>query len=113
MVARRNGTFVRVTDRCFDVRLPGRESVRFTTMREEALADENLQLLGIDHPVVEELLTEARQLEPEERALLVADLPDADVRTVWEIAIGDAEGRTMRRLYELTVRGRMLRSPED
>jgi hypothetical protein len=113
MVAQRGGTLAPDGDARFSVRLNGQPPVTFTTARDEALANERLQLLGIDHPIVEQLLDEATGLPADQRALLIgqtATWPDADIRTVWEVTIGDAEGRTSRRLYELTMRNGQVTS---
>jgi superfamily II DNA or RNA helicase len=58
--------------------------LRFTTARDKARQEEDLDLLGLDHPVVEEALTRWRALPPEECGVSLASTGgETGVLAVW------------------------------
>ncbi len=68
-----------------------RESLRFTTDRAQGLANDNLNLLGLDHPMVKRWLEQHSSLQPDDRGLVgtAVGLPSG-VMTIWCVAIQSA-----------------------
>jgi hypothetical protein len=54
----------------FVLNRPYSEPVRFTTDRDKALQEEELNLLGLEHPVVRQWLDAYTSLKPQDRALV-------------------------------------------
>jgi hypothetical protein len=85
----------------FEVTLGGQPPIRITTDREAAKEDEQLSLLGLEHPLVKRFLEEDRNLEPTARAW-IASSPDGTVLkgilTVWHVQLQDATQRFMQRV---------------
>jgi hypothetical protein len=79
----------------------GQPPIRITTDREAAKEDEQLSLLGLEHPLVKHLLEVDRNLEPTERGW-IASSPDGTglkgVLTVWHVQLQDATQRFMQRV---------------
>lgn len=76
---------VRIGDDLFELR-DNRQSpiLRFTTKRETAKDRDDVELLGLDHPVVEESLRRWRSMPPEELGVAVeSDAAEAGVVTFW------------------------------
>jgi hypothetical protein len=71
-VAERGDKIVRKDEARFDL-MGADESLKacFTRNREEAASDEKLELLGLDHPIMEEALWRARGLSPEGLGIVV------------------------------------------
>lgn len=75
----------------------------FTTDRDDALREENVELLGLEHPAVVRLMDRCRQLEPTQRFVSLqsdADLPSRGLSTIWKVVVhadgGNLESRVMR-----------------
>ncbi|MDR1534890.1 MAG: DEAD/DEAH box helicase [Planctomycetota bacterium] len=75
---------------------PGGASAEFTTERGAAVQDENLQLLGLEHPMVCKLLGECLALPAENRFVggKIAGLPAGGLLTVWKIETRGKGGQT-------------------
>jgi superfamily II DNA or RNA helicase len=85
--------------------------VLFTLDRDEATSREDLELLGLDHPLVQRELDEARGIPPENIGLSVyGDVDDVVLLSIWmiEIASGNNERRTM--IQPLAVKRDGMRS---
>ena len=79
----------------------GQPPLRITTNRDAAKDDENLALLGLEHPLVKRFLDDDRQLEAPARAWIASTPDGADqkgVLTVWHILLQDADQRFMQRI---------------
>lgn len=86
-VRQAGGVFQAEQEATFKVTRNGDGATYLTTDREAAKRDENLGLLGIEHPLVRRLIDDHRQLGAAGRAL-VARLPGMEARgvlTVWHI----------------------------
>jgi superfamily II DNA or RNA helicase len=87
----------------YELRMPGQPAVRFTTNRDQAMQEAEVQLLGLEHPVVKRLLDAAMGLPADHRAIRV-HLPDAaedGVFTVWHVIVSGPKGQTQQRLVRL------------
>ena len=93
-------------DEFFRVSLNGYSDLRMTTNRERAKETEELTLLGLEHPIIRELMERHRALPADERALVGSppqpELP-AGVVTFWHVEIHGAGGHFQQRVIPLAV----------
>ena len=69
--------------------------LQFTREREKALSSENLQLFGLEHPVVVQMLKDAETIPPFSRAL-ICSAPDPAKQgflVVWKVDVQSATGK--------------------
>jgi hypothetical protein len=78
---------------------PGSASITFSTDRDEAMADETLALLGLEHLLVSKLLQTAQELPAEARALLVDGNGPERARAIWEVRLRTPAGSLQARLF--------------
>jgi SNF2 family DNA or RNA helicase len=85
----------------------------FTTDRDMALQDDNLQLLGLEHPVVAALLRQFSESDAAKRAVSgkIADLPGNGLLTVWKVTVQTKEGQTHIRIVRIGIDETGLRAP--
>jgi len=83
--------------------MPGEADVELTSDRDEALADERLFLLGLEQPLVQELLRTAVALPADKRALLVRDGQPGTRTGVWDLRLQHADGRSESLLLDGTI----------
>jgi hypothetical protein len=83
----RGASLVGVGSELFELRDErGETQVRFTTNRDLARASEGLDLLGLDHPVVEAALAKWKDLAAEERGVCVSGSgTETGAVTVWRV----------------------------
>lgn len=74
----------------------------FTTNREQALEQDNIEILGLDHPIIEKWLKEYRSLPPEKIACSVTgkEIP-LGVLSIWEIETHNNKGNTIRKIVKI------------
>lgn len=87
----------------FRVQMPGETDVELTSDRDEGLADERLFLVGLEQPLVQELLRTAVALPADKRALLVRDGQAGKHHGVWELRLQHADGRAESLLLNGTI----------
>ena len=70
----------------------GKPPLQFTSDRDRALQDENLQLLGLEHPIIDGLMRQYSALDPGIRAVTgrVRGLAGGGLLTIWKV---DAQGK--------------------
>jgi len=70
----------------------GKPPLQFTSDRDRALQDENLQLLGLEHPIIDGLMRQYSALDPGTRAVTgrVRGLAGGGLLTIWKV---DAQGK--------------------
>jgi hypothetical protein len=101
-VARKGGKCIRTSDSRLQVVMNGDLPINITTDREEAKEDEQISLLGLEHPIVKQLLEEDRQLEASARAVIASQGPDArGVLTVWHISLQDSAERFVQKILPI------------
>lgn len=78
---------------------------RFTINRDIAIDSEDLELLGLEHPVIEKWLTQFKGLPASERALCVnADGVNAKgVLTIWHVEVHSTGGKVVNRVLKLGI----------
>ena len=88
----------------FVLSTPDGGSLQFTPNRDKALQEENLQLVGLEHPVIQRWLLEYRNLPPEERAVAVK-FPDFDgddgLLTWWHVTVHSPKGQVENRVVTI------------
>jgi SNF2 family DNA or RNA helicase len=84
----------------------------FTTDRDEANENDGFNLVGLDHPFIEKLLLQFRQLPPEDVGL-VATSPDGQrgVVSVWAVETNNDKGQVQHRIIKLAMNEEGLRVP--
>ena len=96
------------------MRLPDQPVLHFTTDRDVALEDDNLQLLGLEHPLVKRWLEEYRNLPPEERGIRanVNDKPEqTGLATIWQITLYGSNSQIQQRVMRVGINASGERSP--
>ena len=98
-VADRQQKLVKVDDATYDlVTTEGSRRVRFTLSREAATNQDALQLMGLDHPLVQEELGRWRSVPPEEIGIAVSgDVDEPVLLSLWmvEASVGNGERRVI------------------
>jgi hypothetical protein len=98
-VADRQQKLVKVDDTTCDLlAVDGSQCARFTRSREAATHQDDLQLLGLDHPLVQEELNRWRSLPPEEVGIAVTgDVDEPVLLSLWmvEASAGKGERRVV------------------
>jgi superfamily II DNA or RNA helicase len=102
----------------FDIEVFNDQTVRFTTNRELSKGDENLALLGLEHPVVKRLMDSDRSLQAAERGLIntvEVQVGQSTVLTIWRVVLENTEGRTTQRIVRIGIdpSGQRHRNIED
>ena len=110
------GEFRPCGDEMYELRLPDKPPVLFTTNRDKALDAENLNLLGLEHPAVKAALEKWASLEPTERAVVASagEATHAGLLTFWHITVNTAGGQTAKRVIRLGLNwnGERVSMPE-
>lgn len=98
-VADRQQKLVKVDDVTYDlVTAEGKRRTRFTLNREAATSEDDLQLMGLDHPVVQDELSRWRSIPPEELGVAVsANVDEPVLLSLWmvEASAGNGERRVV------------------
>ena len=99
---RKGAKCVRLSATHFLVENANEPAFRITTDREAAKEDEQTSLLGLEHPVVKQLLDADRQLEASARALCASQGDNTKgVLTVWHVSLQDAAQRFVQRVIPI------------
>jgi hypothetical protein len=84
------------------------DTTRLTQIRETAQADDQLSLLGLEHPIVKRLFEMDTMLPANRRGVLATTSPPLNGRcvlTIWRVVIQNSEGMTTRRIVPIAVDG--------
>ena len=88
----------------YEVTLNGEAPQRLSTNREQAKEDENLSLLGLEHPIVRWLMDAHRQLGAAERSLVGRLSVGGDVHgavTIWRVESHSGQGQVQQRILTI------------
>jgi superfamily II DNA or RNA helicase len=103
-VPQNGGAWRALGDDLFEISGLGETAVRLTSDREVAKSDDNLALLGLEHPIVRRLLEGGRALGGPERGL-VASAADCGshkgLLTVWHVVLQDSDQKMAQRILPL------------
>lgn len=89
------------------------QSILFTTDRDSALQDENVELLGLEHPVVSQLMNKYISAEPSFRAIAgqIDGLPSGGLLTFWKINTQGKDGLTNHHIVRIGISTEGDRAP--
>lgn len=82
---------------------PGGRVVLFTMDRERAVASPDLELLGLEHPLVKDLLDTHSSLPADERSLRGRHLKGPGLLTVWRVEVHGNQGQVEHRIIPIAV----------
>ena len=99
-------------ERLLEIEVPdGTRITKFTLDRDVATSTENIELLGLDHPIVQEELRRWRSIAPEELgAALHGDGTEAAILSLWLVETGSSTGekRTLVQPIAINLKGARL-----
>jgi len=105
----RQQKLVRIDEQTYDlIAEDGNRQVRFTLNRNAATAQDELELLGLDHPMIQSELTRWRSLPPEAIGIAVtADLDAPALLSIWivETTTGNGDRRIVIQPIAITLDG--------
>lgn len=112
-VADRQQKLIQIDDETYDlVTMEGTRRARFTLNREIANDQDDLQLLGLDHPIVQEELGRWRSLPPEEVGIAVGgDLGETVLLSLWMVEASTSNGERRVVLQPIAVKKDGTRVP--
>jgi len=93
---------------------PNSEPVRFTTDRDKALQEEELNLLGLEHRVVRQWLDAHTSVKPQDRAIIgnfEGNGDETGLITIWLVVIHGKGGQVQQRIVRLGISEGGERSP--
>ncbi len=74
----------------------------FTTDRDEANENDALELIGLDHPFIEKLLSRHRELPPDEIGLAIQSLDGENgVLSIWLVETHNDKGQTLHQVTKI------------
>ena len=88
----------------YEVALNGDLPLRISTDREKAKEDENLSLLGLEHPLVRRLTEKHRQLDASERGVVGRLAVGNDLHgavSVWRVEIHSSQGQVQQKIVTI------------
>lgn len=112
-VADRQQRLVKVDDETYDlVNVHGACRARFTLNRETATGSDSLELMGLDHPLVQEELGRWRSVPPEDVGLAVqADVDEPVLLSIWMVETSGKSGDRRLVVQPIAVKEDGTRAP--
>jgi hypothetical protein len=99
-------------DCVYELRFSDGRSVKLTTKREKAKEQPEIELLGLDHPLVQDLLNRFRQVPPEALGISVRGSNGIPaVITLWHVECGSATAETRTHIQPIAVNLQGQRQP--
>lgn len=91
----------------------GEPTLYFTTDRDRALQDENIQLLGLEHPIISKMMHQHTALDTSLRALAgrVKGLAGGGLLTIWKINTQGRDGQASYHIIRIGMTGDGDRAP--
>jgi hypothetical protein len=93
-VAERQQSLIKVDDETYDlVTVDGARHTRFTLNRDTATSRDDLELMGLDHPLVQEELGRWRSVPPEDVGIAVTgDVEEPVLLSLWMVEASSSNG---------------------
>ena len=112
-VADRQQRLVKVDDETYDlVNVDGACRARFTLNRETATGSDSIELMGLDHPLVQEELGRWRSVPPEDVGLAVqADVDEPVLLSIWMVETSGKSGDRRLVVQPIAVKEDGTRAP--
>ena len=107
--------FKKKGDNMFTLERPDENSVLFTSDRDTALQYENIQLIGLEHPIIKQILSSFtdKSIVVKENALYgtLFGVTDIGLLTVWKATISTKEGVTNHHILKIAIDSNQKRAP--
>lgn len=100
------GRFEERSDGMYVLELPGQPSTQFTTDRDVALQADEINLLGLEHPIIQSWLDKFSNLPAQNRAVSLASSEAQDTGgflTIWQAVVQAAGGQVNQRVVRLGI----------
>ncbi len=112
-LADRQQRFVKVDEETYDlVAADGARRVRFTLNRDTATSRDDLELMGLDHPLVQEELGRWRSVPPEELGIAVrGDVKEPVLLSFWLVEVSAGQGQRRVVVHTIAVKEDGARTP--
>ncbi|NVN37913.1 DEAD/DEAH box helicase [Komagataeibacter swingsii] len=112
-VADRQQKLIKVDDMTYDlVTVDGARRARFTLSREAATNQDDLQLMGLDHPVVQDELGRWRSVPPEDIGIaVIGDVDESVLLSLWMVEASAGNGERRMVLQSIAVKEDGTRVP--
>jgi SNF2-related domain/Helicase conserved C-terminal domain len=107
-----SGTVICKDPTLYEVNLNGTQ-FRFTPDRDRAKEDDNLTLLGIEHPLARLLIQRQREFPAAQRCLVGKVLSEKEIHgalSIWHVQIQGGKGQYHQRIVTIGINDRMERS---
>lgn len=81
------------------------QPIQFTSDRERALNDENLSLLGLEHPVIRKVMQEYVELSESNRAIVgkIEGIDNGGMLTVWKVNTQTKDSQTTQHIVRIGI----------
>jgi len=112
--ARQQGwTFQQSNDGKWVLIRPGEPDTIFTTERDIALEEDSLQLLGLEHPIVNQLMQKYLSVAADVRALAgrVTEIADGGFLTFWKVSAQGKDGQASHHIVRIGLNADGNRAP--
>lgn len=112
-IADRQQRLVKLDDETYDfVTFDGARKVRFTLNRETAASNDNVELMGLDHSLVQEEFGRWRSVQPEELGIVVvAEVDDPVLLSFWVVETSGKNGERRMVIQSIAVKQEGTRVP--
>lgn len=109
----RQQRLVKISDDTYNLEMSdGTPRAKFTLNRDMATSNENIELLGIDHPLIQEELGRWRSLPPEDIGLAVSgDVDSLVLLTLWMVETSTSSGERRTIIQPIAVKQDSSRVP--
>ncbi|RZF25891.1 DEAD/DEAH box helicase [Paraburkholderia sp. UYCP14C] len=112
-LADRQQRFVKVNEETYDLlAADGVRRVRFTLNRDAATSRDDLELMGLDHPLVQEELGRWRSVPPEELGIAVqGDIKQPVLLSFWLVEVSGGHGERRVVMHTIAIKEDGTRTP--
>lgn len=106
-------TFNKQTETTWELKKNDEPPLLFTTDRDSALQDEKLNLLGLEHPVVNKMLNQHTDTEFVFRAIAgkIAGITEGGLLSIWKITVQGKDGQTNLKIVKIGLSEDGSRAP--
>ncbi|MDD3269887.1 MAG: SNF2-related protein [Syntrophomonadaceae bacterium] len=89
----------------YRVLMEGREPLILTGNRDLAMAEENIDLLGLEHPLMQKMINDCTALASRQRGLYghIPDLDTTGIISIWRVEIHGVKGQVQRLIINIGV----------
>lgn len=105
--------FAKQNETTWELSAKGESSLLFSTNRDLALQDEKLHLLGLEHPVISQLLNKYVDSAPEYRAAAgkIKGIAGCGLLTIWKVNVQGKDGQSNLKIVKIGLNEEGSRAP--